>query len=42
MHYTDMTSTAVSSFGGQTILPNDGKATFKRSVDRLLPFAEDV
>jgi hypothetical protein len=38
----NMTSTTVSSFGGQTVLPNDGKATFKRNVDRLLSFAQDV
>jgi len=41
-HYINMTSTTVSSFGGETILPNDGKATFKRNVDRLMSFAKDV
>ena len=41
-HYMNMTSTTVSSFGGETVLPNDGKATFKRNVDRLLSFAKDV
>jgi hypothetical protein len=41
-HYMNMTSTTLSSFGGQTVLPNDGKATFKRNVDRLLSFAQDV
>jgi hypothetical protein len=41
-HYMNMTSITVSSFGGETVLPNDGKATFKRNVDRLLLFAEDV
>jgi hypothetical protein len=41
-HYMNMTSTTVSSFGGETVLPNDGKATFKRNVDRLLSFAQDV
>jgi len=41
-HYMNMTSTTVSSFGGETVLPNDGKATFKRNVDRLLSFAQYV
>jgi hypothetical protein len=41
-HYMNMTSVTVSSFGGETVLPNDGKATFKRNVDRLLSFARDV
>lgn len=41
-HYMNMTSTTVSSFGGQTVLPNNGKAAFKRNVDRLLSFAQDV
>jgi hypothetical protein len=41
-HYMNMTSTTVSSFGGQTVLPNHGKATFKRNVDRLLSFAQEV
>ncbi len=41
-HYMNMTSTTISSFGGETVLPNDGKATFKRNVDRLLSFAQDV
>lgn len=41
-HYMNMTSTTLSSFGGETVLPNDGKATFKRNVDRLLSFAQDV
>jgi len=30
------------SFGGETVLPNDGKATFKRNVDLLLSFAQGV
>jgi hypothetical protein len=41
-HYMDMTSVTLSSFGGETVLPNDGKAAFKRNVDRLLSFAQDV
>jgi|NGEPerStandDraft_6_1074524.scaffolds.fasta_scaffold82458_2 hypothetical protein len=41
-HYMNMTSTTVSSFGGETVIPNDGKATFKHNVDRLLSFAQDV
>jgi hypothetical protein len=39
-HYMDMTSVTLSSFGGETVLPNDGKATFKRNVDRLLSFTK--
>lgn len=30
------------SFGGETVLANDGNATFERNVDRLLSFAQDV
>jgi hypothetical protein len=41
-HYMNMTSTTISSFGGETILSNDGKANFKRNVQRLLSFAKDV
>jgi hypothetical protein len=41
-HYMNMTSTTVSSSGGETVLANDGNATFKRNVDRLLSFAKDV
>jgi hypothetical protein len=40
-HYMNITSTSVNSFGGETVLPNDGKATFKRNVERLLSFAQD-
>jgi hypothetical protein len=40
-HYMNITSTLVNSFGGETVIPNDGKATFKRNVDRLLSFAQD-
>lgn len=42
VHYMDITSTTISSFGGETVLPNDGKATFKRNVDRLLSFAKEA
>jgi hypothetical protein len=41
-HNMSITSTSVSSFGGQTVFLHDGKATFKRNVDRLLSIAEDV
>jgi hypothetical protein len=40
-HYMNITSTSVNSFGGETVIPNDGKATFQRNVDRLLSFALD-
>jgi hypothetical protein len=42
LQYMDITSTTPSTFGGQTVIPNDGKATFKRHVDQLLSFAQDV
>ena len=38
-HYMNITSTSVNVFGGETVLSNDGKAAFKRNVDRLLSFA---
>jgi hypothetical protein len=41
-HYMNIVSTTVSTFGGQTVLKNDGKASFKRNVDRLLAFAQDA
>jgi hypothetical protein len=41
-HYMNMTSITASSFGGETVLPNDGKAAFKRNVDRLLSFSDDI
>jgi hypothetical protein len=40
-HYMNITSTSVHSFGGETVIPNDGKVTFKRNVARLLSFAQD-
>ena len=39
-HYMNITSTSVNAFGGETVVPNDGKAAFKRNVDRLLSFAQ--
>lgn len=39
-HYMNITSTSVNSFGGETVIPNDGKATFRRNVDRLLSFSQ--
>jgi hypothetical protein len=41
-HYMNMTSTEPNTFGGETTIPNDGKANFKRNVDRLLSFAPDT
>jgi hypothetical protein len=41
-HYMNMTSTTSNSFGGETVIPADGKAQFRRNVDRLLAFARDV
>jgi hypothetical protein len=38
-HYLNITSTSVNSFGGETVIQNDGKTTFKCNVDRLLSFA---
>jgi hypothetical protein len=42
LHYLNMTTTTLNEFGGETVIPNDGKANFKRNVDRLLSFAQDV
>jgi hypothetical protein len=42
IHYMSMTSTEPNAFGGETTIPNDGKANFKRNVDRLLSFASDT
>jgi hypothetical protein len=42
LHYLDATSTTSNNFGGQTVLRSDGKANFKRNVDRLLRFAQDA
>jgi hypothetical protein len=39
LHYMNITSASVNSFGGETVIQNDGKTTFKRNVDRLLSFA---
>jgi hypothetical protein len=41
-HYMNFTSTTVNTFGGETVIAADGKAQFKRNVDRLLAFAPDV
>ena len=40
--YMDFTSTTLNSYGGETVIAANGKAQFKRNVDRLLAFAEDV
>jgi len=41
-HYMNFTTTSVSAYGGLTNLKQDGKETFRRNVDRLLSFAQDV
>jgi hypothetical protein len=41
-HYMDFTSTTLNTYGGETVIAANGKAQFKRNVDRLLAFAEDV
>ena len=38
-HYMNITSASANSFGGETVITNDGKTTFKRNVDHLLSFA---
>jgi hypothetical protein len=40
--YLNITSTTVNATGGETVIPNDGQANFKRHVDKLLSFAQDV
>jgi hypothetical protein len=42
LHYLDFTSTTNTSYGGQTVLPTNGRENFKRNVDRLLAFAAEV
>lgn len=42
LHYLNATSTTLNAHGGETIVRTDGKANFRRNVDRLLGFAEDV
>jgi hypothetical protein len=42
LHYLNITSTTVTSYGGGTVLPTNGKENFKRNVDRLLAFATDI
>lgn len=42
LHYLNATSTTLNDFGGETVVRNDGRANFKRNVDRLLAFAQDV
>ena len=40
--YLNATTTTPNDFGGETVLSNNGKANFKRNVDRLLRFAQEV
>jgi hypothetical protein len=42
LHYLNATTTTPNDFGGETVLVNDGRANFKRNVDRLLRFAQVV
>ena len=41
-HYMNITSTSLNSYGGETVIAANGKEQFKRNVDRLLSFAQDV
>jgi hypothetical protein len=41
-HYMNFGSDSLNSMGGVTSIQNDGKANFKRNVDRLLAFASDT
>jgi hypothetical protein len=40
--YMNIVSTLPNAHGGQTVLPNDGQAMFKRHVDKLLSFAPET
>ena len=42
LHYMSSTSTTNNAHGGQTVIKEDGQGNFKRNVDRLLKFAQDV
>ena len=41
-HYLNIVSESLSATGGITRLKQDGKANFKRNVDRLVAFAQDT
>jgi hypothetical protein len=41
-HYLNITSVSPGAFGAQNVIPNDGKANFKRNIERLLSFAPDI
>jgi hypothetical protein len=41
-HYMNMGSVVMNATGGLTEIKQDGRANFKRNVDRLLSFAKDV
>jgi hypothetical protein len=41
-HYMNFGSESINSLGGINRLKQDGKANFKRNVDRLLSFAQDT
>lgn len=42
LHYMSGTTTTNNAHGGQTVIKDDGQRNFKRNVDRLLKFAQDV
>jgi hypothetical protein len=41
-HYTSGTSTSTGVYGGLEYVRDDGRANFRRNVDRLLSFAKEV
>jgi hypothetical protein len=41
-HYMNFSSSTVNTFGGISHTKQNGKENFKRNVDRLLAFAQDV
>jgi hypothetical protein len=42
LHYMTGTTTTNNAHGGQTVFQEDGQANFKRNVERLLAFAQEV
>jgi hypothetical protein len=42
LHYMTSTVTTLNAHGGETVVHEDGRANFKRNVDRLLNFALEV
>ncbi len=41
-HYMNFGCESINAFGGVTRIKQDGKANFKRNVDRLMIFAQDT